>query len=465
MNRVTKWLITIGIGAVIWMLPVPAGLTPLAWKGFAVFASTVAGLILVPIPLSAFTLLSICVSNLLGIGKIGDSLVGFSSTAVWTCVGAFLLAKGFTKTGLGRRISLILISRFGHSSLKLAYTLSAADLFFSPATPSNTARGGGIIYPIIKGISELNGSFPGPSARRLGAYLVQVEYQVCIVTSAMFLTAMIGNPLIPVFARNIAGVELGWMDWAVGGIVPGLVALIIFPYLWYKIYPPEIKETPNAPIMAKEELARLPMSRDEKVMLAVFLGCLTAWSTSQWTHLDATIICIVGPVILIISNVLNWKECLDENGAWDTLVWVGAFISQATLLAKLGFIKWFSSIVGGYLVGISWPITLGVLILVYLYSHYMFASLSAHITALYPAMIAVAVVGGVPPIFACLVLAYFSNLCGCLTQYGAGVSPILFGSGYVDQKTWWKLGFIASIVNLICFIGIGGAWWKVLGYW
>ncbi|MBP2665194.1 MAG: anion transporter family protein [Firmicutes bacterium] len=465
MSKLTKWAIIIGVGVIIWLIPVPTGVKPIAWHTLAIFIATIVGLILSPIPIGAFSLLSLCVAALLKVATMNDLLVGFSSSAVWIAVGAFLLAKGFTKTGLGRRIALLLISRYGHSTLKLGYILAVSDLFFAPATPSNTARGGGIIYPVIKGINEVFDSSPGATARKVGAYLVQVEYQVCIVTSAMFMTAMVGNPLIPVFAQKIANVEITWMSWATGAIVPGLAALLVFPYLWYKIYPPDLKETPEAPIHAKAELAKKKMSRDEKIMLAVFLGCLTLWATSQWTKLDSTHVALMGVCALVVSNVLTWKDCLDENGAWDTLVWVGALVILASVLAKHGLIAWFAKAVSASLVGISWPITLGVLIIVYLYTHYMFASLSAHITALYPALIAVAIAGGVPPVFACLVLAYFSDLCGSLTHYGAGVTPILFGSGYVDQATWWKLGFIASLVNLTLFCGVGAIWWKVLGYW
>ena len=89
------------------------------------------------------------------------------------------------------------------------------------------------------------------------------------------------------------------------------------------------------------------------------------------------------------------------------------------------------------------------LILIYTYSHYLFASLTVHITAMYVVFVAVAISAGTPPYLAMLAFAFFSNLCMSLTHYAAGPSPILFNSGYVPQNTWWRLGFIASVVNLV----------------
>ena len=100
-----------------------------------------------------------------------------------------------------------------------------------------------------------------------------------------------------------------------------------------------------------------------------------------------------------------------------------------------------------------------------MYAHYGFASLTAHVTAMYPAFVAVAVAAGAPAFLAALSLAYLSNLCGGLTHYSTGTAPIYFGAGYVDQGTWWKLGFGASVVNMIIWVGVGGIWWKVLGLW
>lgn len=465
-SKLLRGLIVVAAGALIWLMPVPAGLKPQAWQLFAVFVATILGFILQPLPIGSVAFISITFSALAGVLKPAEALSGFSNTTIWLIVAAFLFAKGFIKTGLGRRIAYVLIKSLGDSTLKLGYTLVLSDLIISPATPSNTARAGGILYPIVRSLSTAFGSEPGPTARRVGAYLVQTAYQGNTITSAMFMTAMAGNPLIALLASKTLGINVSWGLWATAAIVPGVISLIVVPYFLYKFYPPEITSTPEAKEIATRELTQMgPMSAGEKIVAAVFVGALILWSTSQYTKLDATVVAMLGVSVMMLTMVIEWKDVLEEKGAWDTMIWMGSLIGLADYLAKLGFIPWFAKSVSGLIVGIPWLQAFAILLIVYMYAHYGFASLVAHITAMYSAFAAVAVAAGAPAFLVALALAFMSNLCMSLTHYAAGPAPIYFGAGYLDQGTWWKLGFIVSVINMVIWVGLGSIWWKVLGLW
>lgn len=465
-SQILRGLIVLAVGAAIWFFPAPAELKPAAWHLLAIFIATILGFILQPLPIGAIAFISVTFSALSGVLKPAEALSGFSNGTIWLIVSAFLFAKGFIKTGLGRRIAYGLIRKMGDSTLKLGYTIAISDLIISPATPSNTARAGGILFPIVRSLAAAFDSEPGSSARRVGAYLMQTAYQGNTITSAMFMTSMAGNPLIALLAAKALNINITWGQWALAAIVPGILSLLIVPYFLYKFYPPEITHTPEAPQIAAKELDKMgPMSFGEKVVASVFVGALVLWSTSQYTKLDATVVAMLAVSIMMISKVLEWKDVLDEKGAWDTLIWMGALIGLADYLSKLGFIPWFAKAVSANMVGIPWLQAFVVLLVIYLYSHYGFASLVAHITAMYSAFAAVAVAAGTPPYLAALALAFMSNLCMSLTHYAAGPSPILFGAGYVEQGTWWKLGFIISVINMVIWVGVGSLWWKVLGLW
>jgi DASS family divalent anion:Na+ symporter len=466
MSKLKSFLTILAIGAVIWFIPVPAGLKPQAWHLLAIFVATIIGIIMSPLPMGAMALIGIAVAALTKTLTTGQILSGFSNSVIWLIVCAFLFARGFIKTGLGTRVAYLLMRAIGDSTLKLGYVLSISDLIIAPATPSNTARGGGVLYPIVRSLCAAFESEPGPSARRVGAYLMQTQYHGNIITSAMFMTAMAANPLAAELAKKAVGIDISWGLWALAGIVPGLVSLLFMPYFLYKIYPPELKDTPEAKRMAAEELAkRGGMSSGEWIVLMVFVSALILWSTSGITKIDATLVAILGVCVMLITEVLTWKDVLDDKGPWDTLMWMGALVCMADFLNKLGFIPWFAKTVAASLVGIPWVVTLAILFVVYLYVHYGFASMTAHVTAVYPAFLAVAVAAGAPAYLAALGLAYLSNLCGSITHYATGTSPIYFGAGYVSQGKWWQLGFVVSVVNLIIWIGIGGIWWKILGLW
>ncbi len=466
MNRFVRGVIVIVLMAVLWYLPIPQGLSLQAWHLFAIFAATILGFILQPIPLGGVAITAIALCGLTGVLKPQDALSGFSNTTVWLIVSAFLFAKGFIKTGLGRRISYKLIELFGDSTLKLGYTLAISDFIISPATPSNTARSGGIMFPIVRSLASAFGSEPGPTARKIGAYILVTSFQADAPIAAAFLTACAPNPLMATLAMKTAGVDLNWGTWALAAIVPCILSLLIIPYFIYKTYPPEIKKTPEAQQIARQELANMgTMTKAEKIISGVFIGALLLWSTSQYTKLDATIVALFGVAVMLITEVLTWDDVLGEKGAWDGMMWMGGIVGLADSLNKVGFIPWFAKSVTGMLGGISWIPTLAVLFIVYMYSHYAFASLSAHATAMYAAFLAVAVGAGAPPYLAAMGLAVLSNLMAGLTHYATGAAPIYFGTGFIDQKDWWRIGFTSSVVNFLIWIGVGAVWWKIIGLW
>mgnify|MGYP000170684303 CR=1 FL=1 len=236
MNKAKGFLVPIIIGLIIWFIPVPAGLKPQAWKLLAIFVATIVGVVMQPLPMGAMALIGITVAAGLKVLTISQALSGFSNSTIWLIVCAFLFARSFIKTGLGSRIAYMVMHSIGDSTLKLGYVLAISDLILAPATPSNTARGGGVIYPIVRSLCSAFNSEPGPTARRVGGYLMQTQFQANCVTSAMFMTAMAGNPLVAVLARETVKVDISWGLWALAASVPGLVALAIVPYLLYKIF-------------------------------------------------------------------------------------------------------------------------------------------------------------------------------------------------------------------------------------
>ena len=463
-----KLAITVIFGLILWFCPYPEGITEVAWHLFAIFAATILGFILQPMPIGAVAFIGVTVSTLTGVVSVGTAISGYGNSTIWLIICAFLLARAFIKSGLGRRISFLIIKAIGKSSLTLGYAITLADFAMSPATPSSTARAGGIIYPIIRSLSTALGSEPGNTARKFGAYIMQIEYQANAITCAMFMTAMAGNPMAVELAAKAIGIEITWSAWAMAAIVPGLISLAVMPFLIYKLFPPEIHEMPHAKNMAVEELDKMgPMNYMEKVVAVVFVGALALWGTSELTHMNATGVGMLAVTVLILSGVLTWQDVLQEKGAWDTMFWMGSLIALASALAKSGFIKTVSTMAGNAIqsAGFSWLAAFMILVLIYVYSHYAFASVSAHISAMYAAFLSVSVVVGTPPLLAAIAFASLSNIMIPLTHYGGGAAPILYGAGFVSQGEWWKLGFIMVTVNLVIWLGIGSLWWKLLGLW
>ncbi len=464
-SDIIRWTVPLAVAGLVWLCP-HGGFDARTWGLLSVFAATIAGLIAQPLPAGAVVLVGITVANLLGILTIRQTLSGFANPTVWLIVAAFIFARGFVKTHLGERIAYMIIAAVGSSSLRLGYSLILADLAMAPVTPSNTARAGGVLFPITGSIARAFDSHPGPSAGRLGAFLMTTLYQGDIVVSAMFLTSMAAHPLVAEMALQASGVEVTWGWWALAALVPGLVSLAIVPYAIYRLCPPEVRDTREARGLAREHLRDMgPMTRDEKGMLSIFILVLSLWVTATWHGVSVTTVAYLGISALLVLGVLRWRDVIEESGAWNALMWFGGLVMLAGQLNEAGLLGAFANRAGGLVEGWPWPAALVALLLIYLYSHYAFASMTAHVTAFFPAFFALALAVGAPPLLAALSLGFFSNLNAAMTHYATGPAPIIFGAGYVSQGQWWRVGFLMSVLHCLVWLPLGFAWWKVIGLW
>lgn len=451
------------LGLTIWFLPAPGGVNPQGWHLFALFVSTMISIILKPLPMGVVSIISLTVAIVTNTLTFAEAFSGFSNDVVWLVVFAFFVARGFIITGLSNRMAYKVMSVLGKNSLGLGYGLVATDLILAPAIPSVTARMGGIIYPIVKGLAEV---FTGKSHDpKMGGFLAQTAFQGSTITSALFLTAMAGNPLIAEIARG-QGIDITWTSWAYAAIVPGLLSLIVLPWVIFRAMPPTIRQTPHAKEMAVEKLRSMgPMTRNEWIMFMTFILLLVLWTCGSHIGMKATVAAMMGLVILLVSGIMKWKDVLAEHAAWDTFIWFATLVTLSGFLNKFGLTTWFSQWVVNHVAGFDWIIGFIIVTLIYFYSHYFFASNTAHLGAMYAPLLIVAIALGTPPELAALTLAFFSSLFGGLTHYGSGPAPIFFEMGYLTVGEWWKMGLMTSAVNIGIWMVVGGLWWKLIGLW
>ena len=483
--RVVPAIIATAVLLLLLLSPCPAGLDPKAWTLVAIFLTTIVAIILKVMPIGVMAMMAIVIVALTQVtsrtskGAMADALSSFSSPLIWLIVVAILISRGLKKTGLGSRIGLVFIALLGKRTIGIGYGLTVCELVLAPFTPSNTARGGGIVHPIMKSIANAFDSDPAHGTEgKVGTYLALVNYHANPITSAMFLTATAPNPLVVDFVAKASNqsFHLSWTTWALCMLLPGLVCLLVMPLVIYLLSPPQLKATPDAVRYARAELDRMgPLSPKEKVMLGTFGLLLVLWANlpammfgPAWT-LDPTVVAFLGLFVLIITGTLDWDDVLSEKSAWDTLIWFGALVMLAEQLNKLGVIGWAALSMKDAIVasGMGWFPTAGVLLLAFVFSHYLFASTTAHISAMLFAFMSVGAqllpAGYLVPFL--LMMTAGSAIMMTLTHYATGTSPIIFGSGYVTMGNWWRVGFVMCVLELAIFGVIGGAWWKLLGFW
>ena len=441
-------------------------MTPAQSHLLAVFAATIVALIAQPVRMGTSVLAAMTVLALTRTLPPATILSGFSNLTVWLVFTAFLFSRAVTSTGFGKRAGYLFIRRFARTPLSLAYSLAAADLVLAPFIPSDTARGGGVVFPIVRSVAADFGSEPGPTAGLIGSFLVLAAFHTTYVASAIFLTGMAANPLIAEFARQTGHVDLTWLRWLRGSALPGLLSLVTVPWLLFRMLRPRIQDTAPAREFAAAELHAMgPLSPKEKRLGAILIAVMAGWVTSPWHGISNTFVALAGLSAILLSGVLTWDDLLDERRAWDCLIWFAPLVMMADALNGAGVIRLLSNGLFHAVGGWPWPYAMAALVVAYCYVHYGFASMTAHVTALYPSFLAAALAAGVPPMGAALALAYFSNLNAAMTHYGTGSAPVFFGGGYVRQSDWWRIGFRISLVNLAIWLGLGPLWWKLVGLW
>ena len=454
LKRAAPFAIAIGI----WFWPVPAGLTAPAWHLFAVFVAAIASVLLGSYPLLTAAMMAAGTVVLTNTITPAQAFSGFANTSVLLVVIAFIVAFAVVKSGLGRRISLFMVSRFGGSSLGLAYSIVLTDVVIAPAFPSNTARGG-VLFPIVLSVAKGSGSNPeDPEGRRLGGYLMFCAMASLAVSSALWLTATSGNPIAVQIAAK-SGVDIGFGSWIIASCVPGLAAAAMLPWLVSKLFPPNVGATPEAPKLARTELASMGrMARDERITAVVFAVMVAGWVFADALKVNVTSVAFMGLGVLLLTTVITLEDISKMGDTLATFLWLAVLLALSGQLNELGFMSYAGERLAKQLGGISWPAMYVTLIALYVVIHYLFVSQASQILALFGVFLEVGVGGGVPAPLMAFGLLFASSYFSVITPQGGSQNIIFAASGYLTQRELYKLGFFVTLAFLAVFLFIGTPW-------
>ena len=451
------------VAVVLALLPTPEGLSANGWYFLSIFVGVIVGLIVEPVPAALVGLTGVSVVAVLRLvdPKAAASrdwaLSGFSNSVIWLIFAAFMIALGYQKTGLGRRISLLLVKHLGKNTLGLGYAVAFSDAVLSPFMPSNTARSAGTIYPVASNIPPMFDSLPDKEPRKMGAYLYWTAFAATCVTSSMFLTALAPNLLALDIINKTIKVSVSWNQWA-AVMLPAMIPLFLAtPLLAYIIYPPTLKKSPEAPAWAADELRKMgSISTKELLMLFYAILALLLWIFGDKVSVDSTTAAIFVLSLMVLTRVISWEDVITNKAAWNVLTWFATLVAMAAGLKKAGVLDWLGKLVSAYLQG-SAPTTVALLLVVLFFVlHYFFASTTAHTTALLPLFLAIA--APVLPVEmqgkVALMLAASLGVMGIITPYATGPAPIWYGAGYISQARWWFLGLVFGGIYLAGMLGL-----------
>ena len=453
-KRAVPFALTLGI----WFTPVPAGLTEPAWHLFAIFVGAIVAVIVDAFPLLTAATLAVAAAVLTRTIMPAKAFAGFANASVLLVIVAFLVARAVVKSGLGRRISLIVVSAFGGSTLGLAYSIFLTDAAIAPAFPSNTARGG-VLFPIVLSLAQGAGSMPDdPKTRPLGAYLMFCGMASLSVSSALWLTATSANPIGVEIAEHF-GLKIDFGSWLVASSVPTLAAILLLPPVLYRLLPPGVRATPGATTAAREALRSLgPLGRDEKIVSVAFAVMVTGWIMARTLSLDLTAVAFAGLGALLATSVLTLDDIAQEGGTLATYLWLAVLFALSGQLNELGFMGYVGGRLASGLQGVPWSAAYVALIVLYVLMHYLFVSQSSHVLALFGVFVEVGARTGVPTPLLAFSLLFASSYFSTITPQGGSQNVIFVGSGYLTQGELYRVGGLTTGVCLLIFLLLGTPW-------
>ncbi len=437
------------------------------WYIFSVFISVILSFILKALPMGMAVITGLFVLSITKVIEFKEALSSYSDSTVWLVLAAFLIANGVISSGLGKRISLQLIYWFGKNVFGIAYAICLTELILAPVVPSNTARGGGILAPIVDSLSKSFDSSPQKNPHKIGSYLTLLGAHANLITSAMFLTAMAANPIIAEGIKDILGINFDWLTWAKGAFVPGIIGLCLLPFFIYLINKPTISLKVNSKKIIVKEIKKIGIRPNsiEKIMFLILLLIFSLWTSKAIHGIGTSEVAWIGVLAMLVFKVQSWEDIIKNYKAWDTFIWLGGLLTISILMAQYGIIDWFVREIKVFTFDFKATSSLIIISLIYFYSMYLFSMLTAHISAFALPLMALALFLKCDPILIGAILAYFSCLCGCLTNYSTGPVIVYFGLGYVSNNKWYKTGILMSVYHIIIWLGIGMVWWKFIGWW
>lgn len=442
----------------MWFAPVPAGLTPEAWRLFALFAGAIAAVVVDALPILTASVLALAAAVLTGTLPAAKAYAGFANGTILLIVIAFLVARAVVKCGLGARLGNLAVTVFGRSTLGLGYSVFLVDGVIAPAFPSNTARSG-VLFPLTLSIAGAVGATPeADGRRRVGAFLMFSGIASLTLSSGLWFTAMAANPLGAEIARG-HGLEISFGSWLLASAVPTLAAMAVLPWLLFKVIRPEIAATPEAPRAAKAALEAMgPLGLHEKIVAVTFAGMVALWGAAATLGLDSTAIAFLGLGVLLATGVLTLADIAKEGDVLATFIWFAVLFTLSSQLNEMGFMGYLGERMAGGLGGLS-PFVAGVaLVVAYVLLHYLFVSQTAHLLALFGVFLDVGVKLGVPVAMLAFLLLFATNFFSANTPQGSSANLLFAGSGFLSQGELYRLGAITTAFNLAIYLLIGTPW-------
>ncbi|WP_292486678.1 DASS family sodium-coupled anion symporter [Methanohalobium sp.] len=439
----------------VFLAPAPDGLSVQGKNTFGIFIIAIILWVTNALPLSVTGLFVLVLLPLLNVMSSKDAFSLFGNKAVFFILGAFILAAGMMKTGLSKRIALMMLTRFGNTPKKMVGGIMFSSALMSFIMPEHAVAA--IMFPVVKTIAEnLNLE---PLNSNYGTFLFLSLAWGAIIGGVGTLLGGARNPLAIGMLEENTGMSISFFEWCVAAIPIVFIMLIIGFVVLNYFFKIDVDDVQPAKWALKEEINNIgKMDEYETKTAIIVFSTIIAWIVFGH-NFGLAAIAVIGSVALFIFNILNWED-IESDVNWGIILMYGGAISIGSALSYTGAAQWIANgVINGFVLT---PILL--VLIISLIAKFLTEGISnsAAVAILVPIGFSLGDVIGINPIAMVYLIAIPSGLVFILPM-GTPPNAIAYSSGYYEIKDVLIPGLILNFTSWIVFIVMVLTYWPVIG--
>ncbi|MEM7179680.1 MAG: DASS family sodium-coupled anion symporter [Spirochaetota bacterium] len=457
MRQKLGFWIGLSVFALVFVVPVPAGLPASAWKTLAVACLVIIWWVTEPIALAITSLLPMLLFPLLGVASLKQVAVPYASPTVYLFLGGFLLALSMERWGLHKRLGLAIIYYIGTKPERIVLGFMIAAALLSMWV-SNTATAI-MMLPVGVSMIDLFGQNIS-SEKDVKHFTLALLLGIAYAANIGGMGTIIGTPpnVYMVSFFQAKGYDISFLQWMYFGVPLVLLAVpLAYLCLTKFIYPLRIQAMFGGREIVRQEVDILgKMQRAEVLITLVFtltVALLLAREALQ-SYIpflqDAGIMLFAGVVLFVLpvdfsrgAFVLDWQVA--SKVPWEILLLFGGGLSLAQSVQKTGLADWLGSYATA-LTSVSPVIVVFVVTLAVVFLTELTSNL-ATVAALLPVLESVATAAGWSPLLLAIP-ATLAASCAFMMPIATPPNAVIYGSGKVSISEMMRAGLWLNLLFL-----------------
>lgn len=414
-------------------------LTPQGQLILALMAATILAWIFEVVPIGMASVFALFMMPTIGLVKTPFAMQNFAIPTIFFILSSFCFARGFIKTGLGYRISLMVSTLFGKSSgrVLLSFMMATGVISMFLADIPTAIVFGSIAFPIL----QRNNCEPGKSKFGM-AMMMGIPMAAAI--GGIGTPAGSGlNVLALDLLKSTSNVDVNFAQWAALGIPTALVLIFLTWVVLMKMVTPEIDHVAGLDDIKSERAKLGPLNKDELKFCLIFSITLVLWFTSVWTKIPIYVTAVSMATLLFVPgiNVIEWKETSKGIG-WEVLLLVGASNAMAKVMMLHGADKWIASFID--ITGLSVFVMILAVVAFGVFSHLILPVGNVALAVCIPVIAVLAQSAGVNPALLIIPLGFCAS---CVFLIPVDPIPLTtYQYGYWRMIDMMKPGWVAAVI-------------------